>query len=387
MNTEWLDSLEQVPPAEWNALVGDYPFLRHEFLFALEQHGCIGAATGWLPRYLLLRDPDDGAIAGALPSFVKLNSWGEFVFDFAWADAYARHGLRYYPKLVAAAPYTPARGPRLLVAPGRDPARTAARLVTAARTGAREHRWSSIHWLFPLPHELDWLQADDLLLRSDIQYHWRNGGYRGFDDFLEALSSRKRKKIRRERRRTAEQGITLSRHRGDELDARQWRLAHHFYASTFEKKWNVPVLTQAFFEQLGATMGEQLLVVFAHHGGREVAASILFRGGDTLYGRYWGCEHDYHSLHFEACYYQGIEYAIEQGLDRFEPGAQGEHKIARGFLPERTHSVHWIGQPDFRRAIADYLARERRLVDLRFEELRSWSPYRQAADEYDRCSP
>ncbi len=377
MKLECLDSLERIDPCEWNALVGDYPFLRHEFLVALERHDCIGEAFGWLPWYLLQRDPVDGRIAAAAPSFLKLNSWGEFVFDFAWADAYARNGFRYYPKLIAAAPYTPATGPRVLVAPGRDPDSTAADLLRAVRTISGERGWSSIHWLFPAARDLEWLRDDGLLLRTDIQYHWHNHGYADFDEFLAALNSRKRKKIRRERRRVAEQGVTLSRHRGDTMDARQWALAHHFYTSTFEKKWNIPILSRGFFEEIGTTMGDRIVVVFAHHEGREVAASILFRGADTLYGRYWGCDHDFHSLHFEACYHQGIEYTIEQGLERFEPGAQGEHKIARGFLPVRTHSAHWIEHPDFRRAIADYLARERSLVERQFDELQSWSPYRE----------
>ena len=381
MNLECLHTLERVSPGEWNALAGDFPFLRHEFLVALERHGCIGGASGWVPSYLVLRDPANGGIAAAAPTFVKHNSWGEFVFDFAWADAYARNGFRYYPKLVAAAPYTPATGPRVLIAPGREPAATAAELLAAARALALERGFSGVHWLFPTDAELPWLQADGLLLRTDIQYHWHNRGYRDFDDFLAALASRKRKKVRRERRRVAEQGITLSRHRGDRMDARQWGIAHAFYADTFEKKWNVPVLSRAFFEEIATTMGDRIVVVFAHHHGREVAASILLQGGGCLYGRYWGCERDYHSLHFEACYYQGIEHAIEQGLERFEPGAQGEHKIARGFLPVRTHSAHWIAHPDFRRAIAEYLERERRLVDRRHAELQSWSPYRQADDE------
>jgi predicted N-acyltransferase len=239
---------------------------------------------------------------------------------------------------------------------------------------------SSAHWLFPRDGDIEVLAADGLLIRTDIQYHWNNDGYADFDDFLARFNSRKRKKARRERRRVAEQGITLRRRRGDEMDAREWALAHHFYYSTFEKKWNVPVLTRAFFEEIGRTMGEHIIVVFALHGGREVAASILFRDDDTLYGRYWGCDADYHSLHFEACYYQGIDYAIEQGLRRFEPGAQGEHKIARGFLPVYTRSAHWITQPAFRHAIADYLERERRLVERHFAALASESPFRAPPD-------
>ncbi len=376
MQLEVLKRFEEVEPAEWNALAGEFPFLRHEFLSALQRHGCVGRDYGWIPYFLLLRDGPDGALVAAAPTFLKLNSFGEFVFDFAWAEAYERHGLRYYPKLVAAAPYTPATGPRLLVAPGQDRDRVAAALAAAAREHADELGVSSLHWLFPVECDLETLRADGQLIRDDIQYHWTNDGYADFDAFLEAFTSRKRKKARRERRRVYEQGIEIVRRHGADMDAEEWTLAHHFYASTFEKKWNIPVLTRDFFAELGRTMGDRVVVVFARIAGRTVAAAILFRGGDTLYGRYWGCDADFHSLHFELCYYQGIEYAIEQGLQRFEPGAQGEHKIARGFLPTWTHSAHWIAEPAFRDAIADYLDRERRLLAGRFRELQADSPFR-----------
>lgn len=379
MNLERLHSLESVSPAEWNALTGGFPFLRHEFLVALEHHGCLGEAHGWIPWYHLLHDPDDGHLAAAAPVFIKLNSWGEFVFDFAWADAWHRNGLQYYPKLVLAAPFTPATGPRLMLAPGHG-VDTATELLQAIRHSVTSRGWSGAHCLFPQASELEWLRENEWLLRRDIQYHWHNHGYADFDDFLAQLNSRKRKKIRRERERVSEQGLTLARFRGDEMDDRQWALAHHFYASTFEKKWNIPALTLEFFREIGRTMGDRIVVVFASDGGREVAASILLQDETTLYGRYWGCDHDYHSLHFEACYYQGIEHAIDNGLQRFEPGAQGEHKIARGFLPVLTHSAHWIAHPDFRRAIADYLAREGDLVDQRHATLQAASPYRR--DEF-----
>lgn len=376
MQLEVLKRFDDVEPDEWNALAGEFPFLRHEFLSALQRHGCVGRAYGWIPYFLLLRDAAGGTLLAAAPTFLKLNSFGEFVFDFAWAEAYERHGLRYYPKLVAAAPYTPATGPRLLVAPGQDRGRVASALATAVREHAGELGVSSLHWLFPVERDLETLRADDLLIRDDIQYHWTNDGYADFDGFLDAFTSRKRKKARRERRRVHEQGIDIVRRPGSDMDAEEWSLAHHFYASTFEKKWNIPVLTRDFFAELGRTMGDQLVVVFARIAGRTVAAAILFRGGDTLYGRYWGCDADFHSLHFELCYYQGIEYAIEQGLQRFEPGAQGEHKIARGFLPTWTHSAHWIAEPAFRDAIAEYLDRERRLLAGRFRELEADSPFR-----------
>ncbi|MDZ7788105.1 MAG: GNAT family N-acetyltransferase [Halofilum sp. (in: g-proteobacteria)] len=376
MQLEVLERFDEIDAAEWNALAGEFPFLRHEFLSALQRHGCIGRQYGWIPYFLLLRDAPGGALVAAAPTFLKLNSFGEFVFDFAWAEAYERHGLRYYPKLVAAAPYTPATGPRLLVAPGQDRERVAAALAAAVREHAGELGVSSLHWLFPVERDLEALRADGLLIRDDIQYHWTNDGYADFDAFLDAFTSRKRKKARRERRRVHEQGIEIVRRHGSDMDAEEWSLAHHFYAATFEKKWNIPVLTRDFFAELGRTMGDRVVVVFARVAGRAVAAAILFRGGDTLYGRYWGCDADFHSLHFELCYYQGIEYAIEQGLQRFEPGAQGEHKIARGFLPTWTHSAHWIAEPAFRDAIADYLERERRLLAGHFRELAAGSPFR-----------
>ena len=381
MHLQPLHSITDVPPSEWNALVGDYPFLRHEFLRALEHHDCLDRSFGWIPWYCVLRDPETDHIAAAAPTFVKLNSWGEFVFDFAWADAFERHGLAYYPKLIAAAPYTPANGPRVLVADGYNPAATRARLLQAVREHADAEGWSGVHWLFPDASDLEALRADGLLVRTDIQYHWQNDGYADFEDFLGRFNSRKRKKVKRERRRVAEQGVTLVRRRGCDMDAREWSLAFHFYAATFEKKWNVPVLSRDFFAEIGRTLGEHVWVVFALHEGREVAASILFSDDTTLYGRYWGCDADYHSLHFEACYYQGIDLAIANGLQRFAPGAQGEHKIARGFLPTYTHSAHWIRHPQFREAIADYLERERQAVEWRYTALQSWSPYRDASHE------
>jgi predicted N-acyltransferase len=376
MQLEVLQRFDDVDAAEWNALAGEFPFLRHEFLSALQRHGCVGREYGWIPYFLLLRDTAGGALLAAAPTFLKLNSFGEFVFDFAWADAYERHGLRYYPKLVAAAPYTPATGPRLLVAPGQDRGTVAATLAAKVRDHAEDLGVSSLHWLFPVERDLEALRADGLLIRDDIQYHWTNDDYADFDAFLDAFTSRKRKKARRERRRVAEQGIEIVRRHGSRMSDEEWSLAHHFYAATFEKKWNVPVLTQDFFAELGRTMGDRVIVVFARFGGRTVAAAILFRGGDTLYGRYWGCDADFHSLHFELCYYQGIEYAIEQGLQRYEPGAQGEHKIARGFLPAWTHSAHWIAEPAFRAAISEYLDRERQLLAGRFRALEAASPFR-----------
>ena len=379
MRLEVHQSLEGIDAGAWNALVGAFPFLRHEFLVALERHGALGRAFGWLPYYLVLRDGAGGLYAAA-PTFLKMSSYGEFVFDFAWAHAYERHGLAYYPKLVGAAPFTPATGPRLLVAPDADRAAATHALIDAVHTHAEALGVSGMHWLFPAPDDLSVLRERGLIVRDDIQYHWCNAGYRDFADFLDCFSSRKRKKLRRERRRVAEQGIELVRRRGDTMSSDEWALAHHFYATTLERKWNIPVLSRAFFEEIGATMGEQLVVVLAYHAGIPVGGAILAQGGDTLYGRYWGCDETYHSLHFEACYYQGIEHAIAQGLARYEPGAQGEHKIPRGFLPTWTHSAHWIAHPDFRAAIGDYVARERRALAEHFHQLEALSPFKHTDD-------
>jgi len=379
MQLERHRSLEGIDPGAWNALVGSFPFLRHEFLVALERHGALSRQFGWLPHYLIGRD-DEGAIAAAAPTFLKGNSYGEFVFDFAWAHAYERHGLAYYPKLVAAAPFTPATGPRVLIAPDRDPGDTAQQLIEAVHAHAEELGVSSMHWLFPAASDLAHLRARDLIVRNDIQYHWTNPGYRDFDDFLDRMSSRKRKKLRRERRRVGDQGIELVRRRGDQMTSAEWALAHHFYASTFERKWNIPVLSRGFFEEVGTTMGEQFVVVLAYDGATAIGGAILAQGGDTLYGRYWGCDDTYHSLHFEACYYQGIEHAIEHGLARYEPGAQGEHKIPRGFLPTWTQSAHWIAHPGFREAIADHVARERTVLAEHFAELEALSPFKREDD-------
>ncbi len=376
MDVEIATSLEAVTPAAWNALVpaGD-PFLRHEFLVAAERHGCVTAETGWTPRHLLLRK--DGHLIGAMPLYLRTDSWGEFVFDWSWAQAWQRLGLPYYPKLTSAVPFTPATGARLLVHPqAADRACCRAALLEAALTQARTLGVSSLHVLFPSEDELSLARDQGLLLRQDTQFHWQHAGEENFDGYLARFSSAKRKKIRRERRRVQEQGIRHVVRDGRAMTDELWEVAWGFSARTFLRRGRPPYLSLEFFREIGRSMGEQVVVILAEVQDTPIAGAIFFRSDDTLYGRYWGALDDFHSLHFETCYYQGIEYCLAEGLRRFEPGTQGEHKVARGFLPVATGSAHWIADPRLRAAVADYLERERSHVQHYMDEVEAHSPYR-----------
>ena len=380
MQLRVVDELDAIPAAEWNALGdGRNPFLLHEFLAALEHHHCVGERFGWLPRHLAVYA--GGRLIGATPLYLKDNSYGELVFDWAWADAYQRAGLRYYPKAVVAIPYTPATGPRLLLHPDADQENVARLLIEGALELCRELDLSSLHWLFTDMHDTGRLQARGLLLRKGVQFHWHNRGYRDFEDFLATFTAEKRKKLKRERRRVTEQGIELRVVHGHEASAEQWEIAHRFYASTFDRKSGMATLSLGFFQEIGRSMGERVVLVFAYADARPVACAINFRGPDALYGRHWGCNEEYHSLHFEACYYQGIEYCIAHGLTLFEPGAQGEHKISRGFVPTATWSAHWIADERFRAAIADYVQREERAISDYSDTLRDHLPYRSGCEK------
>lgn len=348
-------SLAEVDAAEWNALPGaEAPFLRHEFLHALEATGCATAATGWDAHHVLLREPD-GRLAGALPLYLKSHSWGEFVFDFAWAEAYQRAGLAYYPRLVSAVPFTPATGRRLLAAS--DEAR--ASLLGAARALGNELGASSLHILFPASPDRQFLESARLMPRLDCQFHWRNVGYGSFEDFLAGFTAEKRKKLRRERRRVAESGIVCRTVAGIQLDAATIEVVYRLHAATFALHGNAPYLNRAFFGELARLMPENLVIELAYRGDEPVACAFMLRSADTLYGRYWGASGDFHSLHFELCYYRGIEYCIREGLARFEPGTQGEHKLLRGFLPTPVWSLHEIQDERFAAAIGEWLGRER----------------------------
>ena len=367
--------IEEIAPAEWNALeLGGVPFLRHEFLAALERSGAVSAATGWTPAHVSVRS--EGKLVGALPLYEKSHSWGEFVFDFSWAEAYRRHGARYYPKLVAATPFTPASGPRLLVRPGADAARVRRALIDAAL--ARRPRCSSLHLQFTTAEESEWLGRAGLLKRIDCQFQWHNAGYADFEAFLATFTAEKRKKARRERRRVAEAGIRFSWRSGDALSAQEWRAVYALKTATFHRHGHEPYLSLACLLELSRSPACRPLVLLATHDAAILACAIFFRGADTLYGRYWGAAAEHHSLHFEACYYQGIEYCIREGLARFEPGTQGEHKIARGFRPTLTHSAHYIDDPRFHAAIARFLGEERAAIEAYAAEAGRRVPFRAA---------
>jgi predicted N-acyltransferase len=379
VHIEIIRQLESIPSAAWNRVSGTgHPFLRHEFLVALERHGCVGEAYGWLPHHLAAYDEDE-RLCGVVPLYLKDNSYGEFVFDWAWADAYQRSGLAYYPKLVSAIPYTPVTGARILVAPDADHEQVAGQLIDAALAQLENTRASSLHWLFTSPADTQLLVGKGFMRRTSCHFHWHNDNYSSFDDFLSRLSSRKRKKIRRERRYVEEAGIRMQIVHGIDATAEQWQAMHFFYTSTFTRKSGVPTLSLEFFREISATMGEQVVLVFALLDERPVAGAIMLRGDNALYGRHWGCLEDYHSLHFEACYYQGIEYAIENGLQLFEPGAQGEHKISRGFLPTYTWSAHRVVNEQFSEAIRRYLAQEHDMMVDYHDDLQRTSPFRQTA--------
>lgn len=379
MRIRIVEQLDQVPARDWDALGGDRnPLLSHAFLAGLERYGCLGTEYGWFPRHVLV-EGTDGHLAAAMPMYAKTNGYGEFVFDWAWESAWERSGLRYYPKLVASVPYTPATGPRLLVHPGSDGAALRRLLIHQGIGFAQEHNVSGLHWLFPDEPDLQALRGEGLALRMGCQYHWRNDGYRDFDDFLERFSAKKRKNVRRERRKVAEQGIRLRVLHGDEVTDAQWTTFHGFYMDTFEKKMGIPTLSLKFFRETGRALGRGVVMMLAEHDGTPVAAALCYRSHDTLYGRYWGCSRDYDGLHFEACYYQGIEYCIREGLLRFEPGAQGEHKIPRGFLPTPTWSAHWLAHEELGQAVADFCRREQEVMTRHCRQLMTLSPFREGA--------
>ncbi len=364
-------SLADVDPLQWSALAtADNPFLQYDFLRALEQHDCL-QRWGWEPNHLLAFE--DGLLVGACPAYVKHNSYGEFVFDWAWADAYQRNGHAYYPKLVIAAPFTPATGPRLLTRTGGKRTAIQHALIQATVESVADNKLSSAHWLFCSDDDHSQLLRAGMLTRSDFQYHWSNHDYEDFDHFLAQLNSKKRKNIKRERRLVAQADITTEIINGDDLSEQQWALLYDFYRITFMKKSGAPTLSLAFFQ----AMAHKLRAIFARHGKKIVAGAICFEGKDTLYGRHWGCYQEYDSLHFEVCYYTGSVYCIQSGLQRFEPGAQGEHKIARGFMPTRTYSAHWIAHEAYRNAISQHLSHESRVLDDYYQQLMSSQPYKQ----------
>ncbi|MES9831477.1 MAG: GNAT family N-acetyltransferase [Candidatus Thiodiazotropha sp. LLP2] len=360
----------------WNRLVeDDNPFLKHEFLAALEHNDCVGERFGWRPQHLSIHD--QGRLVGLSPLYIKDNSYGEFVFDHSWADAYRRNGLSYYPKLVSATPYTPAYGNRLLVDPDADIEQVRRLMIEATLGLVDESGFSSMHWLFTTKDEGESLKSMGMFERLGVQFHWSNPGYSDFDHFLSYLTAKRRKNIRHERRKVSDSQIRFRVVTGDEVNEDEWALFTHFYNKTFEERYSLPTLNQGFFQEIGENMGNQIVLVFAYDGPRCVAGAILYRSQSTLYGRHWGALQHYDSLHFEACYYQGISYAIEQGLKRFEPGAQGEHKIWRGFMPTLTYSYHWIVDPVFSNGIEQFLRQEAPALLNYQKNLLESSPFKQ----------
>ncbi len=377
----FLDSIAQVDAQKWNALAGSgQPFLRHEFLLALEESGCAAPRSGWEPKHVILEDADGTGVA-AMPLYRKSHSRGEFVFDFSWAGAYAQHGIKYYPKLLTAIPFTPVSGPRLLLGPLTARKAAANGIIRAVLDYARNNQLSSWHVLFPTEETAADLDHAGLILRRDCQFHWYNHGYDSFEAFLATFTAEKRKKAKRERRRVAEAGIEFDTLHGGEMTASLWRAVYAFYADTFHRHGHEPYLNLDFFKRVAAAMPDELMLKIARIGSEPIAVAIFFVGSEALYGRYWGAGGNFHSLHFEACYYQGIEYCIEKKLQRFEPGTQGEHKVPRGFVPTMTHSAHYIADPRFAAAIRDYAQREARGVDSYAAAVQSHVPYHRAPDE------
>lgn len=374
INARVAGGVSDLSAAQWDACAGGgNPFVSHAFLAALEQSGSVGPGTGWQPAPILIEDAA-GQLVGALPAYLKSHSQGEYVFDHGWAEAWQRAGGQYYPKLQIAAPFTPVPGPRAL-AQSDDVAR---QLIAAAEALTDQNDLSSAHATFVAADQLELFQAADWLIREGIQYHWFNDGYRDFDDFLAALSSRKRKAIRKERA-AAQAGLNIRALRGAEIEEAHWDAFWHFYQDTGARKWGRPYLTRRFFSEIGATMGDQILLFLAERDGAPIAGALNFLGSDALYGRYWGCTEDVPFLHFELCYYRAIEEAIALGLPRVEAGAQGEHKLARGYVATPTYSAHYIPHPGFRAAVTDFLVRERRAVARDIDYLGELTPFRKGA--------
>lgn len=377
-------NISAIASAEWDACANPpgqiyHPFVSHAFLKALEDARCVGEGTGWLPRHLVLEEAG-GVIGGVAPCYVKGHSQGEFVFDHAWAQAYTQAGGRYYPKLQIAVPFTPVPGPRLLVRPGPGARDNEQLLATAAIEVARQNGLSSVHLTFLDAEAQQRLQPLGFLARTGYQFHWQNDGYASFDDFLATLASRKRKAVRKERIEALAPGIEIEHLTGDAITEAHWDVFYAFYVDTGNRKWGSPYLNRTFFALLGETMREQCVLVLAKRDGRYIAGALNMIGGDCLYGRYWGATEHHPFLHFEVCYYQAIDYAIAHKLPRVEAGAQGDHKLARGYLPVETYSAHWLAEPGLHKAVERFLKQERRMVTENNAELTEMGPYRRSAE-------
>ncbi|OYX11257.1 MAG: GNAT family N-acetyltransferase [Rhizobiales bacterium 32-66-8] len=379
-----LPSLTEIPAAQWDLCAAGgathpEPFVSHAFLLALEESGCVGRRAGWLPQHLVMDDAQ-GQAAAVVPAYLKTHSRGEYVFDQGWADAYEQAGGAYYPKLQVAVPFSPVTGRRLLVRQGLEATVHQEALAAGLVQLARQRAASSVHVTFATQQEWDHLGQMGFLQRVDQQFHWLNAGYATYEEFLEALASRKRKTLRRERREALANGIEIEWLTGAAITEAAWDAFFAFYMDTGERKWGRPYLNRAFFSLLGERMADQVLLVMAKREGRYIAGALNLIGAETLYGRYWGCIEDHPFLHFEVCYHQAVDFAIARGLKVVEAGAQGEHKLARGYLPRTTYSAHWIADAGLRRAVAQYLARERSYVEQAGEELAAQGPFRRGGE-------
>ena len=383
-----IDTIDAIDAAAWDAVANPDPatfdpFVTHRFLRALERSGSITARTGWAPQHLLVKRGD--TLVGACPAYLKSHSYGEFVFDQGWADAYQRHGLNYYPKLLSAVPVTPVPGHRLLVAPGPDWNRISDTLISAGVKLAEKSGASSFHATFLLDSEAERMAEHGFLRRSGTQYHWQNNGYKTFDDFLETLVSRKRKAFRRERRDALANGISIEWLTGKDITEAHWDAMFAFYMDTGSRKWGSPYLNRKFFSLLGEALSDNVLLILCKREGRAIAGALNLFGAESIYGRYWGAIEHHPFLHFETCYYQAMDFAIARGLKRVEAGAGGEHKLVRGYLPVVTNSAHYIAHEGFRKVIGNYLDRERDAVSQQNEELSGYAPFRrgEAPEEAD----
>ena len=371
-----VESISDVPPDQWDACAGTgNPFLSHAFLSALEESGSVCPKTGWLPQHLLFDDADN-RLAGAVPLYLKGHSYGEYVFDWGWADAYERAGARYFPKLLSAIPFTPVTCPKLLIRPDQDQTAVAEILAGGLLGATRQFGVSSLHLNFPPEPEWELLGEMGFLRRKSLQYHWQNEQFDSFGDFLSTLNARKRKAIRKERREVEAYGVTIRPLTGDAIERQHWDAFYRFYRNTSDRKWGQAYLNRDFFARLGRDMADRVLLISVEYNDRLVASALNLIGNDALYGRNWGCAADFKFLHFEACYYQAIEFAIAHGLARVEAGAQGPHKIQRGYRPTFTFSNHYIPDPGFRRAVEEFVAREARHMELEKSHIEDNGPFR-----------
>lgn len=377
LDVKFITSISSIGKAEWQSVCGtEYPFTRYEFLAALEYSGATTALTGWKINHALVYDGDE--LVAVMPCYLKFHSYGEFVFDFQWAEAYQRNSLPYYPKLITAIPFSPVTGPRLCIKKNQDSPTVIKQIVSSCMLLVKQHKLSSWHVLFPELAQSMQLESLGLRMRKSVHFHWFNQHYSCFDDFINSFNSRKRKNIRKERQKIIDQGITLKRIEGADISADHWKRFYHFYQLIYAKRsGHGGYLPEHFFSNIGRDMPESMLMVLAYKDGQIIAGALNLKGSNALYGRYWGCYEEYDFLHFETCYYQGIEYCIEKKINLFDPGVQGEHKIQRGFLPVYTYSNHWIEDSRFRDAISNFLLIEEKQMALYKQQTEKLLPFKQ----------